>query len=265
MSGSGDAVPAHLQSFQRKSKHRHHHRKEKDPNRGGPEPSSAMRFLRPHDATSTKDLDEGVQASYYLANIVKFLEKRAEEGRPEVTADEIKAACNVELKGKLTKRVRDHPHVQYENGRYSWRGNLESLITNVDELLDALQKSALKTSDLRGCYKGWEKDLKELQEQQVIGVFSADSHKEKVYFYYDPEMMKFRASDMFREMWKGIQVPTSNTDREEKLRNLGGHPVELVEPLDLEDEEEIGGVKKKKRQSRPKKWLNQQFFDEMEE
>lgn len=264
MSSSGDPVPAHLQSFQRKSKHRHH-RKEKDSPRGGPEPSLAMRFLRPYDSMSTKDLDEGDQASYHLARIVKFLEKRAEEGRPEVTADEIKAACKVELKGKLTKRVRDHRHVQYENGRYSWRGNLESLITNKDELIAALQESALKTSDLRGCYKGCEKDLKELQEQQIIGVFSADSHKEKVYFYYDPEMMKYRASDMFREMWKGIQVPTSNTDREEKLRNLGGHPVELVEPLDLEDEEEIGGVKKKKRQSRPKKWLNQRFFDEMEE
>ena len=255
-------IPSYLQSFQKKPKRKHHKNKDKTPNPA--EDSSVFRYLKRQEGGATKDMDEDVQATYHLASIVHFLEKRAEEGHPEVSAEDIEIACRVELKGKLTKRVRDHPLIQYESGRYSWRGNLESLVTNRDELLDALKLSALKTSDLRGCYKGYEKDLKEFVEQQIVGMFSADSPKEKVYFYYDPDLMESRASSVFRDMWKTIQIPASNVDREASLRKLGGNPVEVVQPLDLDDEEDIGGQKKRRR-SRPRKWLNQDILNEMGE
>lgn len=254
-------VPSYLQSFQKKPKHKHHKSKDKTPN--PVDENSSFRFLR-QEVTTTRDMDEDVQASYHLASIVNFLEKRAEDGHPEVSAEDIENACKLELKGKLVKRVRDHPFIQYESGRYSWRGNLESLITNRDELLEALKLSALKTSDLRGCYKGYEKDLKEFVEQQIIGMFSADSPKEKVYFYYDPDLMESRASSMFRDMWKAIRVPESNADREANLRKLGGTPVEIVQPLDLDDEDVIEG-RKKTRRSRQKKWVNQEILNEMGE
>jgi hypothetical protein len=211
VSGKSDKKSKH------KQKHRHHDKESAA--KPTSDPNSLAALLAPQtDALASRSLrGSAVEASYHQANILHFLEQRAEAGKPAVSEEEISREVGVDIRRipKLLRTLRINPHVLYQDQLYSWRGSLDTLITDVNQLRDVLrQVRYVKTSELKGSYKGYEKDLKQLREEGVIGEFTAITPKEKLYFFYDPELKKHRAPEKFRAIWETTKIEQSEKDRE---------------------------------------------------
>ena len=261
-------LSSYLAELETKPKKRH--RKKRDKKVWGPaEDTSAARFLAgaPVD-NKALERDRSLAATYHMHDILLLLEKRAEEGLRPCSEEDIEKELKIKFKDypKLAKNLQSNPRVQYEDRLYSWRGNLESLITDKNELLDVLKRVRyLKSSDLKGCYKGCDKDLKAFIESEDIGEFRADSQHEKLYFYYDPDLKKIgeTVKPEFRALWHETLIPSSRVEKEEKLRSFQIDPLEVVKPLEIEQDEETGIVQRKRRSGK-RKWLNQEIMDEMD-
>jgi hypothetical protein len=255
-------------------KHHHHHHKHRHEKpapepAGAPETLSAASFLVPSVSNiSARRLEEsGVAASYHLTDILAFLQQRAAEGKPGVSEEDIEAELDLNIKKipKLARSLQANPEVLYENKLYSWRGMLDQLIRDRSELEDAFRyRRCIQTSELKGSYKGFEKDLKAMKEEGLIGEFNASTPKEKLYFAYDQELLAKKADVLFRNKWAATAVPGTQVDREIKLRKLGVEPLRVVAPFHRDDDDALEPVKRKRRLG-ARKFVNQRFFDSIAE
>jgi hypothetical protein len=248
----------------KKHHHKHHHHSEEHAS-SKPAPLSAASFLAPSSsATSARHLDQyNVAATYHLSRILSFLARRSEEGKPFVSEEEIENEFGISIQDipRLASSLRGNPQIQYEDDRYSWRSSLDRSITDRNELIDVLREVRfVKSSDLKGSYKGYEKDLKELKESGELGEFSSSAPKEKLYFAYDVELLKLKTDPEFREAWKHTQIPASRVEREGRLMAFGAQPLKVVEPFHRDDG--FGSdMAKRKRRPGQKKFHNQFLLD----
>jgi hypothetical protein len=237
-------------------KHKHRHRHHDQPSTPTPPAiSSTIAYLAPTtSATESRLRASGASASYHLTNILHFLEQRATDGKPAVTEEEISREIGTDLRSvpKLLRALQNNPHVLFEDSLYQWRGSLDTLISDRNQLEDVLkQVRSLTTSDLKGSYKSIDKDLKQLEEDGIIGVFPASNPREKLYFYYDPDLKAKKAPAEFRGLWEKTQVPASEKAREEGLRKFAAEPLVVV-PQFPSQEDDIGVVQKRRTRGRQK-------------
>jgi hypothetical protein len=182
-----------------------------------------------------------------------------------VNEDEISAELGFDVRTmpKLVRALQKNPHVQYEDQLYQWRGSLDSVIKDRNQLEDVFkQMRFLTTTDFKGSYKGVEKDIKQLEEEGIIGVFPASTPREKLYFYYDPELSARKAPEEFRQLWETIAIPPSEKSREEALRRFGVEPLAVVpqfEPIDDEPDTAM-----KRRRGMRRKFLNPSLMPQPE-
>jgi hypothetical protein len=238
-----------------RKKHKHHHRHDKSSTPTAPVMSSAIAYLTPStSATESRLRASGASLSYHLTTILQLLEQRATDGKPAVSEEEIGHEIGVELRSipKLLRTLQNNPHVLYEEQLYQWRGALDTQITDRNQLEDVLkQRRSLTTSDLKGSYKAVDKDLKQLEEEGIIGIFPASNPREKLYFYYDPDLKAKKTATEFRQLWETIEVPVSEKGKEEMLRKFGAEPLVVV-PQFPSQEEEMGLPQKKRARGRQK-------------
>ncbi|OHS96982.1 hypothetical protein TRFO_36874 [Tritrichomonas foetus] len=251
-------------SHHSKHKHKHSHRKDdkKEPSNAGVVTGAQALLKRSNFNESS--LQPQLEGTYHLSNILLFLEELCQNGKPPVSEEDINEHFKIKIRSvkDLMKKLKEHPHVNYEGKMFSFRPNID--IADKNQLLDQLAKiRAAKNSELSGAYKGYEKDLKQLVEEGIIDQFNSNSdRRDKLYYYYDPELMKLKADADFRKLWSEVEIPDSQADRESLLRKYAGEPLKLVDQYpSLDDDEGPQQKKRKKRQST--KSTNQHLIDDL--
>ncbi|KAH0791306.1 transcription initiation factor IIE subunit beta-like [Histomonas meleagridis] len=236
-------------------------------------PVNAGAFLSGINRRQAEDAqDEGLMATYHIMNIQNYLKERSENGQPPVSEEEInehfqkKGNKKFEIKSipGLRKALKNNPRITYNEKLYSYRVDLE--IFDRNQLLETLeQEKSVKLSDLQGAYKGFEKDLAALVEEGKIGQFNSDEDKKnKLYYYFDPELKARQAPQYFRDLWKKAEVPDTPKQIETRLMELGGKPMELVEPFPTDDDsQEITRTKRRVRRTN-RISRNQELLDSLE-
>ena len=248
-----------------KHKHRHHHSKGSK-NDTVPEGAGVVTGAQSILKRGNNETNSQLDGAYHFAEILRYLENLCMEGKPPVSEKDINEHFKIKMSDikDLMKKLKEHPHINYEGKLFSYRPNID--IVDKNQLIDQLTKLRLvKTSDLKGAYKGFEKDLKQLVEDGIIDQFNSNGdRKDKLYYYYDPKLMKLKAPENFRKLWAEIEVPPSQVDRESKLREFQGEPLKLVDQYkSLDDDVEVGEKRRKKRQSTNS--TNQKILKELDE
>lgn len=234
--------------------HKHKHSKEgKESSQEGEEiaVTGAQAYVKRGGTSSSTAVKPQLESAYYLTNILQYLQELCQTGKPPVSEDEIFKHLHIKVHDKdLIKKLRAHPHINYEGKMYSFRPTID--IADKNQLLDQLTKlKAVKTSELQGAYKGFDKDLKQLVEEKVIDCFNSNEDRRiKLYYYYDPDLMKLQVDQEFLQIWENIEIPDSQNDRESMLRELQATPFVTVPNYpSLDDNEGPAAKQRKKRAS----------------
>lgn len=187
--------------------------------------------------------NEEITATYHISKIQKYLQERLESGLPPVSEEEInehfQSLGDKEFKISsipgLKKRLLSNIRIRYIEKLYSYQAELE--IQDANQLLNVLKEvKSIKSSQLQGAYKGYEKDLNKYMEEGYVEQFPSDEdRKTKLYFYFEPEYKAKQAQQIFRDLWKNAQLPGTTKGVEQQLIELGGKPMELVEPIQEDD------------------------------
>lgn len=236
------------------SKHKHS-KKRKEEKEANATISGAQSVLVRAGQVNTSDISPQLEGTYHLTNILAYLENLCVEGKPPVSEEDINQHFGIQIRDfkDLKKKLKNHPHVNYQGKLYSFNPNIA--INDKNELLDQLAKlRSVKTSEIQGAYKGYEKDLKQLTESGVIGCFNADEDRRgKLYYYFDPELTKLKAPEEFRQLWAEIKIPESSKEREDLIKQSHCKPFEVVAPYPEFDSGRFSNQPKRKKRAATKR------------
>lgn len=276
MSNSNDILADYLQktnseltinkSHKKDKEHKHKHSKDKKEKSSDAAPviSDALTFVTRGGTNASSSIKPQLEGTYHLTNILQYLQDLLQNGKPPVSEEEINKHFHIKIRDfkDLLKKLKNHPHVDYEGKLFRFRPTID--IADKNQLLDQLTKlRAVKTSELQGAYKGFEKDLKQLVDDKIIDCFNSNEDRRvKLYYHYDQDLLKLQAPEEFLTLWAEIEIPESNTDRETLLRQYQAKPFQVVEQYPSLDPDEGPYVKTRKKRVSTKS-TNAHLFDEL--
>lgn len=226
--------------------------------------TGAQAFVKRGGTSASSTIKPQLEGAYHLTNILQYLQELLQNGKPPVSEEEINKHFRIKIRDfkDLLKKLKNHPHVDYEGKLFRFRPTID--IADKNQLLDQLTKlRAVKTSELQGAYKGYEKDLKQFVNDHIIDCFNSNEERSvKLYYHYDQDLLKLKAPDEFISLWSEIEIPDSQVAREKLLHQYGAKPFQVVDQYPSLDMDEGPSVKTRKKRASTKS-TNASLFEDL--